>query len=61
MMIANAAGIYYTPGSLKAQLCVRGKQLLRDFCRNYGVEQSMCGKLIVAQQHQVGTVPWKRY
>jgi (S)-2-hydroxyglutarate dehydrogenase len=42
------AGVYYTPGSLKATLCRRGSGLLKDFCEEHHVPYRELGKLIVA-------------
>ncbi|OLN97630.1 L-2-hydroxyglutarate dehydrogenase, mitochondrial [Colletotrichum chlorophyti] len=43
------AGIYYGAGTLKTSLCIRGKELLYDFCRERGVGHANTGKWIVAQ------------
>ncbi len=42
------AGIYYPQNTLKAKLCVEGKNLLYDYCKKYNVPFNKCGKLIVA-------------
>ncbi len=42
------AGLYYPHGSLKSRLCVEGKKLLYDFCREHELPFNNCGKLVVA-------------
>src|ERR1700692_3508091 len=42
------AGIYYAPGSLKADFCRRGAQATKDFCDQHGIKYETCGKLLVA-------------
>jgi (S)-2-hydroxyglutarate dehydrogenase len=42
------AGVYYKPGSLKAQLCVEGKAAMEQFAAEHGIPYQTCGKLIVA-------------
>ncbi len=42
------AGIYYRPGSLKAELCTRGRLLLRDYCAEQALPYDEVGKLVVA-------------
>ena len=43
------SGLYYKPGSLKAVLCRRGVELLRDFCAEKGLEYRQIGKVVVAR------------
>src|ERR1700753_860988 len=42
------AGLYYRPGSLKAELCTRGRALLEENCAEHRLPYERCGKLVVA-------------
>lgn len=42
------AGVYYAPGSLKADFCRQGSAATLDFCREHGLPFRQCGKLLVA-------------
>ena len=46
------SGIYYAPGSLKAQACVAGKARLLQFCDEHAIPYELCGKVIVATQDE---------
>jgi L-2-hydroxyglutarate oxidase len=48
------SGLYYKPGSLKATNCIKGYQMLIDFCEQENVPYELCGKIVVAtRQEQV--------
>lgn len=42
------SGIYYKPGGAKAVNCIKGYQMLLDFCLQYDIPFELCGKVIVA-------------
>ena len=42
------SGLYYTPGSKKAENCVNGRHELVDFAKKYNVNHDVCGKVVVA-------------
>jgi L-2-hydroxyglutarate oxidase LhgO len=42
------SGIYYAPGSLKAQLCTEGRELMFRYCDERGIDYERCGKVVVA-------------
>jgi (S)-2-hydroxyglutarate dehydrogenase len=44
------SGLYYRPGSLKAQNCALGRVALTRFCEEHGVPFELCGKVVVATQ-----------
>lgn len=44
------SGIYYKPGSLKAQNCIAGYQSILEFAQQYDIPYDICGKIIVATE-----------
>ena len=46
------AGLYYKPGSLKAQLAVEGLRQMVDFCQRHKVPHEQCGKIVVATDEE---------
>lgn len=46
------AGVYYQPGSLKADFCKRGSAMMFQFCRDHNIPVQQCGKLLVATDEQ---------
>ena len=42
------SGLYYKPGSAKAQTCVEGARRMVEFCKEHGIAHSICGKIVVA-------------
>lgn len=42
------SGLYYKPGSLKATNCIKGYNMLLEFCDKEGVPYDLCGKIVVA-------------
>ena len=48
------AGLYYPQGSLKAQLCVEGRDRLYRFCEEHRIPHARCGKLVIAtNEHEI--------
>lgn len=46
------SGIYYKPGSLKAENCISGYRMLLDFCDQNNIEYDLCGKVIIATRKE---------
>lgn len=49
------SGLYYKPGSLKAQLCVEGRTAMVRFCEEHDILYELCGKIVVATNE--GEIP----
>ncbi|MFZ9848682.1 MAG: FAD-dependent oxidoreductase, partial [Flavobacteriales bacterium] len=46
------SGLYYTPGSKKAILCLEGKEEMVAFAKEHGIPHDICGKVIVATEEK---------
>lgn len=46
------SGLYYKPGSKKAELCMKGKHDLVEFAKKYNVPHDICGKVVVATEEK---------
>ncbi len=46
------AGLYYKPGSLKAQMAVEGRRVMVEFCQEHDLPYELCGKVVVATQEE---------
>jgi L-2-hydroxyglutarate oxidase len=46
------SGLYYKPGSLKAQMAVEGARLMVEFCREHDLPYDLCGKVVVVTQKE---------
>lgn len=46
------SGIYYKPGSFKARFARQGSRSMTEFCKKYGIEHDICGKVIVATKQE---------
>ena len=44
------AGLYYAPGSLKAKMCLDGRERLMRFCDEQSIDYEVCGKVVVATE-----------
>jgi L-2-hydroxyglutarate oxidase len=42
------SGLYYKPGSEKAQTCAEGREAMYRFCQEHGIAHERCGKVVVA-------------
>lgn len=47
------AGIYYSPGTYKAKFCVRGNQLMKEYCWDKELPIKLSGKLIVTEDSRL--------
>ena len=55
------AGVYYQPGSLKADFCRRGNEATINFCREHDIPYEQCGKLLVATDQNEYTLMEKLF